>query len=79
MGNQPQAIPKRLDTKVDRMARRLRKPRHVVLREAIEEYAARHDPEAITAAMNRVATSLDTRPDAGLSAAAFRVLRNSEW
>ena len=61
------------------MARRLRKPRAVVLREAIEEYAARHEPEAVTEAMNRVAAVLDTRPDAGVAAASRRVLERTEW
>ena len=61
------------------MARRLRKPRGVVLREAIEEYAARHEPEAVTEAMNRVAAVLDTRLDPGVAAASRRVLERTEW
>jgi len=61
------------------VARRLRKPRGVVLREAIEEYAARHEPEAVTEAMNRVAALLDTRLDPGVAAASRRVLERTEW
>jgi len=61
------------------VARRLRKPRGVVLREAIEEYAARHEPEAVTEAMNRVAAVLDTRLDPGVAAASRRVLERTEW
>jgi hypothetical protein len=57
----------------------LRKPRGVVLREAIEEYAARHEPEAVTEAMNRVAAGLDTRLDPGVAAASRRVLERTEW
>jgi hypothetical protein len=57
----------------------LRKPRGVVLREAIEEYAARHEPEAVTQAMNRVVAVLDTRLDPGLAAASRRVLERTEW
>jgi hypothetical protein len=76
---QTATIPKTVDAKVERVARRLRKPRHVVLREAIEEYAARHDPDAVTAAMNRIADLVDTRPDLGLAGAARRVLERSEW
>jgi hypothetical protein len=68
-----------VDAKVERVARRLRKSRRVVLKEAVDEYAARHDPEAITAAMDRVAEAVDTRPDAGLVGAARRILERTEW
>jgi hypothetical protein len=57
----------------------LRKPRGVILREAIEEYAARHEPEAVTEAMNRVAAALDTRLDPGVAAASRKVLERTEW
>jgi predicted transcriptional regulator len=72
-------LPKLLEAKVARVARRLRKPRTSVLREAIDEYAARHDPEAVTEAMNRVADAVDTRPDPGLAAAARRAFERTEW
>jgi predicted transcriptional regulator len=42
------AIPKTLEAKVARVARRLRKAPRLVLGEAIDEYVARHDPEAVT-------------------------------
>ena len=61
------------------MARRLRKPSRVVLREAIDEYAARHDQEAMTTAANRIAAQIDTRLDPGLAAAAKRILERTEW
>lgn len=73
------SLPKALDTKVERVARRLGKPRRIVLKEAIEEYAARHDPEAVTEAMNRVADLVDTRPDPALAVATRRVLERTEW
>jgi hypothetical protein len=57
----------------------LRKPRGVVLKEAIEEYAARHDPEAVTEAMNRVAAVVDTRLDGSLATASRRILERTEW
>lgn len=72
-------LPRALDRKVGRVARRLGKPRRVVLREAIEEYAARHDPDAVTAAMNRVAAEVDTRADPGLVALAHTILERSDW
>ena len=78
-GGSARALPKSLDAKVERVARRLGKPRRAVLQDAIDEYAARHDHEAVTEAMNRLADAIDTRLDAGLSAATVRVLDRSEW
>ena len=79
MKQRPPALPRALDAKVTRVARRLRKPRTMVLKEAIEEYAARHDADAVTEAMNRVAAVVDTRLDPGLAAASRRVLERTEW
>jgi predicted transcriptional regulator len=79
MKHQAGALPKVIEARVTRVARRLRKPRGVVLREAIDEYAARHEPEAVTEAMNRVAAVLDTRLDPGMAAASRRVLERTEW
>jgi len=78
MKQQAPALPRALEARVTRVARRLRKPRKVVLKEALEEYAARHDPEAVTEAMNRVAAVVDTRLDTGLAAASRRVLERTE-
>jgi predicted DNA-binding protein len=76
---QVSSLPRALDVKVGRVARRLGKPRRTILKEAIDEYTARHEPEAITEAMNRVADMVDTRPDAGVAAAARKVLERTEW
>ncbi len=73
------ALSKALEAKVERVARRLRKPRRAILKEAIEEYLTRHDPQAITEAMNRVADAVDTRLDPALATAAAGMLRRSEW
>jgi antitoxin MazE6 len=72
-------MPRDLEAKVERVARRLRKPRRLVLKEAIDEYVARHDPDAVTEAMNRVADTIDTRSDPAIAAIARRVLERSEW
>ena len=73
------SLPKSLGVKVAGVARRLGKPQRTVLREATDEYAARHSAEAVTAAMNRVADLIDTRPDPGLTSAARRILERTEW
>ena len=61
------------------MARHLKKSRSELYREAVEEYVARHDPDAITEAMDRVAEQLDTRPVGFSSAAARLTLEQSDW
>jgi hypothetical protein len=73
------AISKALEAKVARVARRLRKTPRLLLEDAIDEYVARHDPAAVTQAMNRVAEALDTRSEASVAGAARRVLENTEW
>ncbi len=75
----PAPIPKALEAKVVRVARRLRKAPRLVLRDAIDEYVARHDPEAVTQAMNRVAELVDTRSEPGVAGAARRTLERTEW
>ena len=72
-------IPKALEAKVARVARRLRKTPRLVLEDAIAEYVARHDPEAVTQAMNRVAELVDTRSQPGVAGAARRILEQTEW
>jgi predicted transcriptional regulator len=73
------AIPKALEAKVARVARRLKKAPRLVLRDAIDEYVSRHDPEAVTQAMNRVAELVDTRSEPGVAGAARRTLEHVEW
>ena len=63
------SLPDDLFERAEQMARRLKKSRSELYREAVEEYVARHDPDAITEAMDRVAQQVDTRPDAFSSAA----------
>ena len=46
----PHTIPKTLQAKVARVASLLRKPPRLVLKEAIDEYVARHDPGVAGAA-----------------------------
>jgi predicted transcriptional regulator len=73
------AIPKALEAKVARVARRLKKAPRLVLRDAIDEYVTRHDPEAVTQAMNRVAELVDMRSEPGVAGAARETLERVEW
>jgi metal-responsive CopG/Arc/MetJ family transcriptional regulator len=73
------SLPDEVFAQAEDLARRLRKSRSQVYREAVTEFIARHDPEAVTEAMNRVAREVDTRPDAFSAAAARRILARAEW
>ena len=73
------SIPDKIYRDVERLSRRLKKSRSQVYTEAVTEYIARHDPEAVTAAMNKVCEAMDTRPDLGISGAARRTLEGVEW
>jgi metal-responsive CopG/Arc/MetJ family transcriptional regulator len=73
------SIPDPVYAEADRLARRLRKSRSQLYSEAVAEYVARHDPEAVTEAMNQVCDELGTKADPAVSAAARRILERSEW
>ena len=61
------------------LAKRLKKSRSKLYMEAVAEYLARHEPEAITDALNQLARKLDTRLDRATSAATTSMLEGSEW
>ena len=73
------SIPDKIYRDVERLSRRLKKSRSQVYTEAVTEYVARHDPDAVTEAMNRVCEAMDTYSDPALSAAARRTLEDVEW
>lgn len=73
------SLPDEVFQEAERLARRLKKSRSAVFAEAVAEYVARHEPEAITSELDRVADAIDTRLDRPVSAAAARLLRRSEW
>jgi predicted transcriptional regulator len=73
------SIPDEVYAGAERLARKLRKSRSQLYAEAVAEYVGRHDPEAITEAMNRVCEDVGEQPDPGVSAAARRILARTEW
>ena len=73
------SIPDKIYRDAEKLSRRLKKSRSQVYTEAVTEYVARHDPEAVTEAMNSVCEIVDTRPDPAISGAATRALRSVEW
>jgi len=73
------SIPDEVYAGAEQLARKLRKSRSQLYAEAVAEYLARHDPEAITEAMNRVCEQVGAQGDPGVSAAARRILERTEW
>ena len=73
------SLPDEIFRDAESLARRLKKSRSQLYQEAVAEYVARHEPEAITDALNRLAEDVNTRPDELASAAPRRVLKRSEW
>jgi len=63
----------------ERLARRLKKSRSELYREALAAYLARHDPEATTEALNRVAEQIETAPEPPLAEANRRILERADW
>ena len=73
------SIPDEVFEKAERLAERERRSRSEVYSAALREYVARHEPDEVTDAMNRVCDRVSTEPDEFLAAAARRVLERVEW
>lgn len=73
------SIPDEVYAGAERLARRLRKSRSQLYAEAVAEYVSRHDPDAITEAMNQVCDDVGLQVDPAVAAAARRVLERAEW
>lgn len=73
------SIPDEVFEKVERLARRARRSRSEVFSAALSEYVARHAPDEVTDAMDRVCAEVSNRPDGFVSTAARRILETTEW
>jgi metal-responsive CopG/Arc/MetJ family transcriptional regulator len=73
------SIPDEVFEQAERLARRTKKSRSQLFSEALQEYVARHAPEAVTEAMDRVCAEVAQGEDPFVSSAARRVLKRSEW
>lgn len=63
----------------ERQARRSRKSRSQLYTEALSEYLARHAPEEVTDAMNRVVDEISAHVDPFVTGATRRILEGTEW
>lgn len=73
------SLPDRLFRAAELHARRARKSRSQLYAEALAEYLARHAPDEVTEAMNRVVDQLDAHEDGFAASAARHTLARVEW
>lgn len=73
------SIPDAVFERAERLARSSKRSRSEVFSAALSEYIARHAPDEVTEATNRVCAALDGQSDSFLAAAARQVLERSEW
>ena len=74
------SVPDALFRAADLQARRLRKSRSELYSDALAEYLARHAPDEVTEAMNRVVERVGSAEDDSFASAATRAaLRRIEW
>lgn len=73
------SIPDDVFEKVERLARRGKRSRSEVFSAALREYVARHSPDEVTEAINRVCDQVGDQRDEFVSAAAQRILERTEW
>lgn len=73
------SIPDEVFEEAERLARRKKKSRSQLYREALAEYVARHAPDEVTEAIDRVCAELDKPTDPFVTAASRRILERSKW
>ena len=73
------SVPDHTFEHAERLARRLKISRSRLYSRALEEYISRHDPDAVTEAVDRVCDRLDTSADPFVRRAARRTLEDGEW
>ena len=73
------SIPNEVYAEAERLARHLKKSRSEVYGLALAEYVARHAPERVTEAMDRVCAEVGEETDDFAAVAARRILERSPW
>jgi hypothetical protein len=73
------SMPDRVFREAERFARRAKKSRSRFYREAVTEYLARHAPDSVTEAMDRVCDALGPAVDPFVISSGRRVLERTEW
>ena len=74
------SVPDDLFAQVDRLARKSKRSRSEVYSAALREYLARHQPDEVTASLDRVVAEVGASGDrAFIDAAATRTLADTDW
>ena len=73
------SIPDEVHADAERLARRLNKSRSRLYADAMREFIARHDPDAVAEALNRMGDAVGSEVDPFVTAAAARALSRVEW
>jgi metal-responsive CopG/Arc/MetJ family transcriptional regulator len=73
------SIPDRVFEATEQLAQSMGKSRSEVYSLALAEYVARHAPEQVTEAFDRVCSALEEGTDEFVSAAARRLLERTQW
>lgn len=73
------SIPDDVFNQAERLARKSRKSRSELFSDAMREYVARHAPDDVTDAMNRVCAHVGETKNEFVSTAARRILERTEW
>jgi predicted transcriptional regulator len=73
------SVPDEVFERTERLARRSGRSRSEVYSAALREYVARHDPDEVTEALDRVVAEVGDGPDAFVGEAGRRVIGTVEW
>ncbi len=73
------SIPDGVFEEAQRLVPRMGKSRSQVYKHALTEYVARHAPDRVTEAMDRVCAKLGQPTDSFVATASRRILERSEW
>jgi len=73
------SIPDDIFADAERLAKALNKSRSQLYSRALQEYVAKHSPDEVTEALNRVCADVGTEDDGLASAASRRILKRTDW
>ena len=73
------SVPDDVFEEAEQLARRMRRSRSEVYSRELAEYVARHAPDRVTEAMDRVMAEIGEPADPFVRAASRRVLKRSDW
>jgi predicted transcriptional regulator len=73
------SVPDTVFERAEKLARRMRKSRSQFYSDALVEYIARHDPAAVTGALDALYEGEDSKPEPFVLESTRRVLRSTDW